>query len=508
MKFLLDTNIVIHREDPKIIDKKLANLNRIVNKSSNFSFIIHPVIYDEISKDNQLERKKIILSKLESYPKFVDPPEMKKDAKFLNSNDIDCSNIHDYNDALLLYSLYRNAVDFLITEDKGIIAKAIELDLDNRVFTIENALEFTEKFETQHVIPSSACIQHLPVHNLRLEDRIWDNLKGDYPKFDQWFKKISRKGRKSFVYYQEEDKLGAVCIYKNENEPLNQLNPPKSKKKRIKISTLIVTYTGYKIGELFIKLMCQYALENKTDEIYLTHYIKENDHLVSLIKEFGFKNVGQDDKGESYFIKKIKPITSDRKINKEEALEYAKNYYPSFCDGTTINKYIIPIKPTYQDKLFTDRRIRQTNLNEFQYGGIPIEGNTIRKPYICHSNIRKVKKGDLIFFYRTGGRKALTNIGIIIKSIPDIKTIDEVLKEVGKRTVFSRNELEEMLEKGSVLVLFFYHLYHFPTKVSYEKLIQEGLISGYPQSIRGIGHNVYLKIKERSKITDRFQFSK
>ena len=78
-------------------------------------------------------------------------------------------------------------------------------------------------------------------------------------------------------------------MYKLEDEPIELASKLLPKKKRVKINTLKVTRLGYKVGELFIKLSVGYAQENKASEIYLTHYTKEQDSLVSLIQEYGLQ---------------------------------------------------------------------------------------------------------------------------------------------------------------------------------------------------------------------------
>ena len=78
-----------------------------------------------------------------------------------------------------------------------------------------------------------------------------------------------------------------------------------SKKERLKICTLTATETGYKIGELFVKMSINYARRNGIDEVFLTHYVNENDRLVLLIKEFGFSKTPIKGENESLFIFKF-----------------------------------------------------------------------------------------------------------------------------------------------------------------------------------------------------------
>jgi len=73
------------------------------------------------------------------------------------------------------------------------------------------------------------------------------------------------------VHYREDGSIGALLIYKTENEPIDS-KPPLPKKKSLKLSTFIVTYVSHKIGELFIKLSIDFVVKNNISEIYLTHF--------------------------------------------------------------------------------------------------------------------------------------------------------------------------------------------------------------------------------------------
>lgn len=77
------------------------------------------------------------------------------------------------------------------------------------------------------------------------------------------------------------------------------------------------------------------------------------------------------------------------------------------------------------------------------------------------------------------------------------------MRIVGKRTVYSRREIEEMAEKPTTIMLF-YHIFHLPNPISYENLKTIGALSGPPQSISGIEDESYREIIKRSGINERF----
>ena len=99
-----------------------------------------------------------------------------------------------------------------------------------------------------------------------------------------------------YKIYFIKGELGAILIYNKEDENSGiDFNPPLPKCKKVKICTLIVAHYGFKLGELFIKLTINFALKSKIDSIYLTHFTKENDRLLPLINDFGFKKYGTKD---------------------------------------------------------------------------------------------------------------------------------------------------------------------------------------------------------------------
>lgn len=104
-------------------------------------------------------------------------------------------------------------------------------------------------------------------------------------------------------------------------------------------------------------------------------------YLVELIEKFGFYKVAEKNE-EAIFIKTIVP---DEKT--KNPLEISSKFYPSFYDGARVEKFIVPIRPEYHNRLFTDYQPIQTTLQEFE-GELIIECNTIKKAYLSHSRIR------------------------------------------------------------------------------------------------------------------------
>ncbi|NCN68723.1 MAG: hypothetical protein GW904_03140, partial [Candidatus Altiarchaeum hamiconexum] len=62
-RILVDTNILIDREDLKEVSEGLQELLKILNETNN-KIVIHPLSLEEIKNDKNAERRDIVLSKL------------------------------------------------------------------------------------------------------------------------------------------------------------------------------------------------------------------------------------------------------------------------------------------------------------------------------------------------------------------------------------------------------------------------------------------------------------
>ncbi len=318
-KILLDTNILIKREDNEPLTEPLQKLLELLT-NDNYQIYVHPASFEDIMHDSNEKRRRTTSSKLKSYKKLKNPPKFDDDEDFKNLIKINKKN--DYIDNLLLYSLFKGKVDFLITEDLEIHKTAKKFNLEEQVLTINEAL-ITLDIKLPY---KPTTIKKTTVDTLDLNNPIFDTLKEDYEVFEDWFNKIA-KSERDCLTYTEKGKLGALLIYKAENETIplsNKILPPKE---RIKIATMVVSSTGNKIGEFFISWIVNYAINLGCEELYLTHYTKENDYLVYLIEEYGFKNVGKNDGGEEVFIKIINKKTILAEINetKDSFSNIAKN---------------------------------------------------------------------------------------------------------------------------------------------------------------------------------------
>lgn len=498
MRILIDTNILIYREDDSVISNLISHVLR------NFSqlhtqILIHPESKKDIQKDKNKRRRKIILSKVDAYPLLDLPPNYENNDGFINVVGGD-SRPNDRIDNAIIYAVYKDAVELLISEDEGVHKKAQRLGIRDRVLSLEEALELTQQLLKKDVSYSPPVVKEEYIYNLNIDDPFFNSLKIDYSEFEEWLQKISREGRKCWVYYKDDLRIGALLIYKFEDEPISS-TPPLPRKKRLKICTLKVSQIGYKMGEFFLKHSIHLAIRNNVEELYLTHFTIDNDPLISLIEEYGFVFTAKNDRGENVYIKELSVDKCALKL--KSSTEVAKLYYPFFKDNEDINKFIVPIQPQFHNRLFIeyDYPGKQLTFNDF-LGELIVEGNTIKKAYLCHSKHKQLRNGDILLFYRSTDRKELTSLGVVENVYRNLNDVNTIIKYVGKRTVYSIEDINSMAHKPVTVILFTWHI-DLKKTIPYGELLKKGILRGPPQSITCIKHTSYIIIKQMGEIDER-----
>ena len=168
MRILIDTNIFIYRENDQVLPANLEKLLKILNVI-NAKILIHPKSVEELRRDLNENRKKVALSKINTYPQLETPPDPDADNNFLNFVGYP-SNANNYVDNAILYSVYKDAADFLITEDKGIQKKSDRLGIKDRVLYIDEALKIFGKNIFDEKVAHPPALKEELVYNLKTND--------------------------------------------------------------------------------------------------------------------------------------------------------------------------------------------------------------------------------------------------------------------------------------------------------------------------------------------------
>ncbi len=493
MRILIDTNIFIQLEDSnKEIANEFAEFHKVSMKHCQLR--IHPKSREDIERDLDVKRKNEMLSRIKKYEELESPPEPPID--FLKEINCNVSNPRDLVDAYILYALRQNCIAVLISEDAGLHAKARRCSIEN-VYTIPEGLSFLKAlFEKIQVeIPH---IYNEKLYNLNKDDSILDSLKDDYPEvkdspsFEKWFVKCQKDGRDAWVYYLNRSKnIGGICIHKDESSNCKLYSG-----KVMKVCTFKVSEQaqGNKVGELLIKNLFMYCIENRFEKAYVTVFEKHS-LLIDLFIEFGFQlDTRLTARGEKILIKEFaKPDVKETNIFSK--MDFYVKYSPYFYVKKAENKYIIPIIPDWHTLLFPDYKMPQMEL--FPTTESYASGNSIKKAYLCNNKRKDLKVGDLILFYRSQDLKKITTLGII-ENIKRSSDADEVSAFVGKRTVFPLESIQKMCKK-EILAILFRQIGHLDAGMSFQDLSNRKIINNHLESITAISHNSFVTLAEKFK---------
>lgn len=242
---------------------------------------------------------------------------------------------------------------------------------------------------------------------------------------------------------------------------------------------------GRKIGELFLRAAFMYATDQGCEHIFIHASPTGQAHLITLLDDFGFAESGVY-RGDMVYVKQHPIAAPALDI---PPFEYVKRFYPHYRDDIGVTKFIVPIQPRYHRILFPDF--------ENPGGSLPAGhprthvGNAIKLAYLCHTLNNQVRPGDVILFYRSHDMKAITTIGIV-EYFTSSTSASEIACLVSRRTVYSQQDIEEMAERPTKVILFRL-IEHLPNRVSYAWL-QQSRVRGPIQTIRSITNESFSRI--------------
>lgn len=476
LNVLIDTNILIPLEDTnRELDSRLAELRRLCSENE-VVLRCHPAQYRDISRDTNVERRRIVESRIAQYPQIENPPSF--GAAELASLQLSESDDNDAVDNQLICALYRNAAHILITEDREIHKKSQRIGLQERVHHLDQFLVFLE--DKIRVATPPLGISECFLHELRIEDAFFDSLRGAYVGFDNWFNQKSREGRRAWIVRANGD-IMALVIQKIESDVIVTNEGSRLTGKVLKLCTFKVAeaWRGRKIGERLLYTAFKHAIDNSINWIYLTAVGREQVMLISLCEEFGFEKIGTDIHGrDEVYCKDMKIPTGDNALPN---FEYTVKHYPFYRKNAS-TKWIIPIKPKWHEMLFPDISSWRGTLFENDASVYRSCANTIKKAYICHSKVSSMRIGDILYFYRSEDRKTVECVGIV-EDVFRSQSLQEILAQVSKRTVYHPSEMEQMVDRETLVILF--RLLDYITPVDREELQRHGVL-GNIQSIRRI----------------------
>lgn len=485
MRFLLDTNILIPLEDSnRPLEPNLANFIRLANTHGH-ELLYHPASEEDVRQDTNIDRRTQTLQRLQQYNRLDARPPCPWNTPETGRNDAA--------DNEILYAVSLNAAHALVTQDKGIHAKAKARGLVQRVYTIQTAEDQLRRLH-ERVSVQLPNIEDVPLYSLTpyLGDQFFDSLRMGYAGFNEWFESKAQEGRRAWVNWESGGALGGVCIYaQQENERITEeITLPGA---ALKISTFKVgdTSRGRKIGELFLKAAFRYASHNRLENIFIHGDVGLHHFLFDMLEDFGFVNVGHHpgSNGRDAVYLKRHPINPPQEVI--SPFEYSCQYFPHFRHDAAVSKFIVPIRPEYHRILFPDYDSpidRQITL----FRPSNTAGNAIKMAYLCHARIKSVNPGDVLLFYRSADERAVTSIGVV-ECYETLSDAGEIAAKVKRRTVYSMTDIEGMAAKPTRVMLFRL-MRHLTNPVPQAWLEQAGALNGSPQSITRIDNERFERV--------------
>lgn len=476
MKALLDTNIIIHREANKIVSQDIGILYRWLDRGQ-YTKCIHSATIEEVKKNPNKETVDLFLVKLESY-EVIDIPSPLQDEVKNVSDQFDTTD-NDIVDTVLLNEVFVGRVDILITEDKKIHKKALELGIQDKVFTIDSFLEKTFAEHPELVNYKVLNVQKLKFGKIDSNDTFFDSLKEDYVGFDKWF--IKKYDEEAYITINSNNGMLLSFLYlkvEDENENYSNINPLFSSKRRLKIGTFKVISNGFRLGERFMKIIFDNALKNHVQEIYVTVYDKrpEQRRLMDLLEQWGFVLWGTKGEGELVYVRDFSPQFN---------IENLKSCFPYISKGR--NVYVVPIYPEYHTELLPDSILNTESPEEF-IEDFP-HRNCINKVYVSRAMEPYPNIGDILVFYRTGGyyKSVITTIGEVLEVKSDFLNENDFILYCRKKSVYPEQALRDMWRYSTrkPFVVNFLYTYSFPHRINMKELIDLKVLLGVNDAPRG-----------------------
>lgn len=471
MRFLIDTNVVISSEPVATGDVERAtrlSLDLARLASGGHQLLVHPTLPDEIGHDRDEHRRQVRLELIRRYPTLDHPPAPQPALE--DELGVPTVGSHDWYDHQLLAAVAGNAVHGLITQDDGIHRKARRLGLSSSVYTLADAVALLDALALKPAdfIPS---VDHRFMYEVDLTDPFFDSLRADYD-FDQWFSSKAREGRKAFVIDGPEGEIAGLCIVKEDDDE------PQLGGRITKVCTFKVgeEFKGSRYGELLLKAMLNHV-HGRCDALWVTAYPRQVE-LIAMLEAFGFRDHGYQATGERRMVKTLTPGHLGEPALGPLAHHVA--YGPPALLIEPDQTFVIPIQPHFHSSLFPEAPGEQ-----FTLLAPPPHGNALRKAYLCHANVRQMRPGATLLFYRSGDRRAVTTIGVLEDSLVS-QDQDAILTLVGTRTVYSATQVSEMSAKNQVLALLFRQDRFLDQPITLSELKHERALTAAPQTINRI----------------------
>ena len=471
MRALLDTNIIIHRESMLATNYSIGQLYYWLDKL-HYEKLIHPYSIQELRKADNSAQQELYNARLSAYTQMKTVAKQTEEFKSLLVNATKTEN--DTIDNQLLFEVYCDRADILITEDRKMRNKAEILGIDSRVFSINAFIRKVSAENPELIDYKSLSIRKELFGDIDVHNSFFDSFRPDYDGFDKWF--AGKCDEEAYVCRTDKnDILGFLYLKtEDETEDYSDIMPTFSLGRRLKVGTFKVEASGFRLGERFVKIIFDNAIERNLSEIYVTLF-KDRPELTALYDllirwgffEYGTKNTNG--KKETVLVKKLGAYDATKTVVAN---------FPNLKRDSA--KMILPIAPQFHTSLFPDSKLN----TEIDYIKNVPHRYALQKVYVSWAPEKNLNPGDLIVFYRMGDtwpkkyRSVITTIGVIDDVVPDFKDKDDFLKQCQNRSVFSQTDLEDFWNnhRYNLKVLKFVYVKSLSRRLTLDWLQQQGMV--------------------------------
>ena len=478
MRVLLDSNFLISAEPTHAGEvEENADVSQAVLRciqQLKWEACVHPAQQHDFDRDRQKERVDLRRLKFQRYtelrPPFHVPAELAQQIAGLTEGS------NDWVDFQLLAALKCGAVDYLVSDDGKLHKRAAKLGVADAVFAAQDALVFLTETLGEIQLPKLPAVEWVKAYALDDSDPIFDSLRADYPGFDAWLQRCRQQHRDAmWIKDQSSRKLAGLAIVKREDESEHGL-PAGS----LKVCTFKVAdgYAGHRYGELLLRAVFEYAEGNGFRDAFVT-VLPRHELLVLFLEQFGFRQAGGIvETGEDVY---AKPFGYPGRRDDLDPFEVHELFGPSAFDLDRSKFFIVPIMPKWFSTLFPDCDEQKQLIP----GAYPC-GNAISKAYLSNTVTSKLKRGDNLLFYRSLGKKDVPVVGVVEDDPLRSSDPEELAKYVGKRTVYSLDQIRELAQGEPVLAIRFRHALRLKPSLKLEELKNRRVLVDYPQTLQEV----------------------
>lgn len=340
------------------------------------------------------------------------------------------------------------------------------------------------------------CIEPKKFGEININDSFFDSLKEDYLDFEDWFERKKANNEEAFVLYNDNKKIDGFLYYKYDGTVVEDVDPLLVGKKILKIATFKVNPHKTRLGERFIKIVLDYAVQNGYDICYLTVFPKQK-RLIREFETYGFNKKGTKTSGKKTEEVYVKNLDVDYK-------DIYKNY--PLINIHSTRKYILAIYPKYHTIMFPDSKLN-TEKDVFAKD-IPYT-NSIHKNYICSMDVNTLSKGDIIVLYRTATRipaeysSVATSVCVVeeIKHQNEYENFEDFYIDASKYSLFDREDLHYWYRRGNCKIIKMLYNIALPKRITRHDLIEKiGLNRDEYWGFFEITDDKFEAILEKSKV--------